>query len=123
MNKATEGSNTLIKTEHGGVMAHCSDMFDDYECHPPRQSVQIHKHCTDMFDEYECRMHMNLMEEAQGAEPAFDEDALSFLGETAAQPETFDFTAAAAGFSIGFVAAYAILRSLKRKKDEDFMRV
>ena len=113
----------MIKTDHGGVMAHCSDMFDDYECRPPRQNVQIQKHCTDMFDEYECRMHMNLMEAHSGDELAFEEDAVSFLGDAAAQPETFDYTAAAAGFSIGFVAAYAILRSFKRNKDEDFMRV
>ena len=47
----------------------------------------------------------------------------SLMSETGFQPQGFDYTAAGIGASVGFVAAYAILRAHKRKKRDDFERV
>jgi len=47
----------------------------------------------------------------------------SLMSETAVQPQGFDYAAAGIGASVGFVAAYAALRFLKRKNHDDFERV
>ena len=45
------------------------------------------------------------------------------MSETEFQPQGFDYTATGIGASVGFVAAYALLRTLKRKNNDDFERV
>ena len=115
-NRSTKGHATMKRADKNWTGARCSDWLEDYQCNPPKRNIQIHKHCPDMFDDYECRMHASLKEATSGTDLNIEEDFVSFLGSRDAQPKGFDYIAATAGFSVGFVAVYAILRSLKTSR-------
>ena len=65
---------------------------------------------------------MNRLTAAQQAQAA-KYPSVELLSETQFQQQGFDYTAAGIGASVGFVAAYALLRTLKRKNNDDFERV
>ena len=88
------------------------------------QSMALVEECTsgDLSKADECKDTMQRLTDAQNAQAA-KYPAVELMSETEFQPQGFDYPAAGIGASVGFVAAYALLRSLKRKNNDDFERV